>query len=102
MSNDLTQEEIRRIVQETLHEQGTMTRNDVRQIVREAVQETLLSLGVDAQNPLGVQQDMHFVRELRGASAMVQKRGLVILMGILITALCGAIWIGISSALGRS
>lgn len=97
----MSHDAIRRVVHETLLEAGTMTRSDVRQVVREAVQETLLTLGVDAKNPLTVQQDMHFIRELRTASEKVRSRGLLVLVGILVTATMGALWIGIKGSLGH-
>ena len=99
--NHITADDIKRIVHETLLESGSMTRGDVKQVVREAVQETLLTLGVDADNPLLVQQDMHFIRELRSASETIRSRGLLILVGILVTALAGATWLGIRASLGQ-
>lgn len=100
-SSHMTADEIRRIVHETILEAGTMTRGDVKQVVREAVHETLISLGVDAASPLTVQQDMHFIRELRSASERVRSRGLLALVGILVTAAAGAIWLGIKGSLAQ-
>lgn len=98
-NESMSNEEIRRVVHETLLEAGTMTRGDVKQVVREAVHETLLTLGVDAKNPLTVQQDMHFIRELRAASERVRSRGLLVLVGILVTAAMAALWVGIKGSL---
>jgi hypothetical protein len=98
--NDHMRNEIRKVVQSTLQETDTMSRSDVKSVVREAVHETLLTLGVDAGEPLTVQQDMHFIRELRGASETIRSRGLFVLVGILVTALVGAAWLGVRNALG--
>ena len=76
-----------------------LSREDLTEVVREAVHETLLTLGVDAGQPLDVQQDMHFVRELRVASERIQSRGLLALVGILVAGLVGALWVGIKSAI---
>ena len=94
-------DEIKRMVEEVLADAKMMRQDDAKQVVREAVQETLLTLGVDAGAPLDVQQDMHFVRELRLASEKIQSRGLLVLVGILVTGLVGAVWIGIKSSLGQ-
>jgi len=98
--SEASKEEIREIVLETLKEAETMRRADVKEVVREAVQETLLMLGVDAKDPLVMQQDMHFVRELRTASEKVRSRGLLALIGVLVVALAGAAWVGIKQAIG--
>lgn len=95
----LTRDEIREIVHEAISEAGVMTKPNVREVVREAVEQTLLTLGVDAKNPLTVQQDMHFVRELRSASESVRSKGLLVVVGILITAALGALWVGIKGSM---
>jgi hypothetical protein len=97
----MERDEIKRIVDEVFDEKRVMRADDVTDVVREAVHETLLTLGVDAAQPLDVQQDMHFVRELRAASEKIQSRGLLVLVGILVTGLAGAVWIGIKSSLGH-
>ena len=97
----MERDEIKRIVDEVFDEKRVMRADDVTDVVREAVHETLLTLGVDAAQPLAVQQDMHFVRELRAASEKIQSRGLLVLVGILVTGLAGAVWIGIKSSLGH-
>ncbi len=94
-----TREEVRQIIAEVLLEQQTMTRADVRDVVRETVEDIFLILGIDASTPLTVQQDMHFIRELRTASETVRSRGLLVLVGILITAAAGALWLGIRGAI---
>lgn len=96
-----SREEVRQIVAEVLLEQQTMTRADVKEVVREAVTETMLTLGIDASQPITVQQDMHFIRELRSASEKVRSRGLLALVGILVAAALGALWVGIKASLGH-
>lgn len=71
----------------------------IQEVVRTAVQETLITMGMDAKDRLGLQRDMAFLRELRDTSEKVKSRGLLVLVGILVTALCTAIWLGIKSSL---
>ncbi len=92
-------DEIKRIVKNALAEDNVLSRDDVTDVVREAVHETLLTLGVDAAQPLSVQQDMHFVRELRVASERIQSRGLLVLVAVAVTGFAGALWVGIKAAI---
>lgn len=96
----MTNEEIRQVVHETLLETGTVTRSDIKAVVREAVHETLTTLGVDVGNPLTMQQDMHFVRQLRESSERIRNRSVVVVVGVLVTAALAALWVGFKSSLG--
>ena len=40
----------------------------IRQVVREAVRETLICVGLDMQQPHQLQADMHYLRKLRQGS----------------------------------
>lgn len=74
-----------------------MTEEEIRKIAREsakeAVRETLLTLGVDADEPLEVQKDMQHLRDWRNASATVKKQGLITAVGILTAGIIGAVWL---------
>jgi len=85
-----------------------------------AVQKALLSMGVDHANPLESQRDMVALREVRAlltdeefkrdlahlrqwrkAMEGVQSKGLLTAIGILVTGLCAALWVGFQSFVGR-
>lgn len=70
-----------------------MTSDDeLRQIVRLTVQETLLSLGVDVEEPLEVQKDFQHLRAWRESADTVKRQGLVTAIGVLVMGGLGLIW----------
>lgn len=72
---------------------------DVERIVRTTVQETLVTLGMDARNPIGLQQDMAFLREMRLAHQRIRTKGVLILVGIVVSSLAAAAWLGIKHSI---
>ena len=72
-----------------------MTENEIRKIVAETVAETLIKLGVDAQNPTEMQADMQHLRAWREASNTVKRQGLMTAVGVLTVGILGLIWMAI-------
>ena len=72
-----------------------MTENEIRKIVAETVAETLIKLGVDAQNPKEMQADMQHLRAWREASNTVKRQGLMTAVGVLTIGILGLIWMAI-------
>ena len=83
-----------------------------------SVARTLTALGVDANDPFGVQKDMQALRELRGmlssddfkadmmhlrkwrkAMDGVQNKGMLTVVGLAITGVGAALWIGFQAML---
>lgn len=95
----LSREEVKLIVRQALIESGAMTKGDIKDVVHETVATTFKTLGVDADNPLTVQGDMLFIRELRSASDKIRSRSLVVVVGMLVAAALGAIWMGVKAML---
>lgn len=78
---------------------GIMEEQEIKKIVKETVKETLISLGVDACNPMEVQQDLHFLHDCRlGSEKLKSKVGLAI-VGVLVTTALAALWLGITAAI---
>ena len=77
----------------------TLTQAELRAIVREAVVDTLMLMGVDAENPIEMQKDFQHLREWRGTVEAVKRRSLLTVAGILATGLVAAVWVGIKSGL---
>lgn len=86
----------------------------------QTVRKVLTSLGVDHVNPLETQRDMAALREWRDVlkdeefkrdlmhlrrwrKAMdgVQNKGMLTIVGLLVSGLIAAAWLGVQSALGR-
>lgn len=78
---------------------------EVREIVKavakeaaeEAVKRTLLTLGIDADNPLETQADMRHVREWRKSIATVKRQGLITAIAIITTGFIGLVWSSLST-----
>ena len=69
-----------------------MTDEEVRLIVRETVHETLKVLAIDVEEPFEVQKDMVFVRNWRTTTEAVSRGGvLTVALGI-VAGICGLIW----------
>lgn len=88
---------------------------------REAVHETLLSLGMNIQQPLDAQRDFATLRELRAqlddpewvsdqihlrkwrkSVESVTHKSVLTVLGLLVTGLFGAIWIGMKDILNTN
>jgi hypothetical protein len=91
-------QELRELIQQELESHLPPTVN-VQDVVRAAVQETLITMGMDVSDPLQLQQDMAFLRDLRRASDTVKTRGILVVVGLMVTAIVGAAWLGIKAAL---
>lgn len=77
-----------------------MTEQDVKRIVQDTVAETLLKLGVDAEDPIEFQRDMQFVRSWRDSASTVKKQSLITAVGILTAGILGLIWMAIKGGNG--
>jgi hypothetical protein len=94
----MNDQELRELIQQELESHLPPTVN-VQDVVRAAVQETLITMGMDVSDPLQLQQDMAFLRDLRRASDTVKTRGILVVVGLMVTAIVGAAWLGIKAAL---
>lgn len=92
-------EELKELIQDAVSE--SLRRDEIRGLVHDGVVEALKTMGVDAQNPIDVQKDMQFVRELRLTSEKVKHRTIFTLLGILLTGIAAATWIGLKDLIAR-
>jgi hypothetical protein len=72
-----------------------MTESEIKRIVEETVEATLLRLGVDLDDPIEVQRDMSFLRDWRTSTAAVKRHGIFTAIGILVAAGLGLVWLAI-------
>lgn len=70
-----------------------LTRDEVREIVKEAVHETLVSLGVEANEPLEMQEDFAFVRRFRRNIEKAGSRVILTVVTMIVVAVSAAIGI---------
>lgn len=86
---DIEDPQVRRLVHEVAEETA-----------RQTVRQTLTSIGVDVHNPLAVQRDLAYLRQLRESSALIGRRGLMTAAGLFVAGICAALWAGLRHALG--
>jgi len=72
-----------------------LTEAQLKDLMEDAVNDALLKLGVDSQNPIEMQKDFQHLREWREATAAMQKRGLLVVVGVIVTGGCAALWLGL-------
>jgi hypothetical protein len=74
-----------------------MTEMELKLLVRQTVSETLISLGIDHNDPIEMQADFRHLREWRRSVNSVKRYGFMTAVGVVITGLLGAIWVGLRS-----
>lgn len=84
------------MTEQDLHE---LARQSGREGGREAAREVLRALGVDIEQPLEAQKDMHFLRDLRKGTSSVKGKVMSTIVGALVLAglyklLAGTKWGG--------
>lgn len=90
---------IREAVSDAAHQGEVLDREELRTLMHDAVVEGMSTLGIDARNPMDVQKDMQFVRELRLMSEKVKQKTYLTMVALVIGALAGAVWLGVKSML---
>lgn len=87
--------------QEQLHVQVSMTPEEVREMIRQTVRETFTTLGVQVNDPIEVQKDFQHLREWRTTTDSIKKKGIMTMVGILITGAVAAAWLGIKALVNQ-
>lgn len=75
-----------------------MTENEIRRIVSETVDQTLTRLGVDTHDPIEFQRDLQHLRAWRESIATVKRQSLITAIGVLTAGFLGAIWLAVKGA----
>lgn len=74
-----------------------LTVDELKELNKHCIIETLKALGIDADNPQEVQRDFHFLRDWRCACSTIKATGVVTAVGLVITGILGALWLGFKS-----
>lgn len=69
-----------------------MTEAEIKKIVSETVNDTLMKLGIDAADPIELQADMQHLRAWRESIKTVKRQSLMTAVGILTTGILGLIY----------
>lgn len=76
-------------------ERVAMSTSDMRAVVAEAVQQTLLQLGVDTSDPLSMQRDFQHLRKWREAETSLRSSGILVALGIFLSGLSALFVLGV-------
>lgn len=76
-----------------------MPSSELEAVVKHAIEDTLTRLGFDVNDPQELQRDLQHVRTWRRASEEVQRKGVLTILGILLTGGCAILWLGIKHAI---
>lgn len=93
----LTQKQIEEIKAQCAERAASAALSDARLagIVAQAVQQTLIQLGVDTSDPLAMQRDFQHLRQWREAGEDLKRKGTIALLGIFFSGLASLILLGI-------
>jgi hypothetical protein len=94
----MNEQELRDVLRQEMDVCYAHQASQMCEVVQTTVEETLVRLGMDTADPMAIQQDMHFLREFRASSESIKAKGVMALVGILVTATAAAAWIGIKQA----
>jgi hypothetical protein len=75
-----------------------MTEAEVKRIVAETVEQTLLTLGVDTDDPIELQKDLAHLRAWRESMETVRKQSLITAIGIVLAGGAGLLWLGLKGS----
>jgi hypothetical protein len=82
-------------------ESRILSKAEIRELIRDtiadAVPEALDRLGFDVGEPQAMRRDLAFLRDLRGATDVARRHGLFTIVGLLLAAAAGLLWIGLQS-----
>lgn len=76
-----------------------LTQEEARVLVRETVRETFLMLGLKVDDPIEVQKDFQHLRDWRETTDAIKTKGAVAATGIVVTGAVGALWLGVKEFL---
>lgn len=72
-----------------------MNEAEVKRIVAETVTQTLLTLGVDTNDPVELQKDLAHLRAWRESMETVRRQSLITAIGVITAGGLGLIWLAI-------
>ena len=95
------EDELQAIAETAALKASQLLREDMEEIVAKAVGETLTRLGIAVDSPLEMQLDMQYLRDWRRSSESIKSKAILVMVGIIVTGVCGALWLGLKELLHR-
>lgn len=97
----MQEHDVKRVVSEVLAEQKRLHNNDVDTVVLQTISTILTSFGIEEEDRAELRADFQHLRRWRKASETVEKAGWRAIATVLITGVCGLIWLGIQTKFGK-
>ena len=79
---------------------NNLSGEEVRQIVRQELERALTGVGLDWDNQASQQADLAWLHEMRTTTQSAVRHAVTVAMGLIVTGLIGAIWIGVKFFFG--
>lgn len=73
------------------------TDEELKSLIRETVQATLLSMGLDHTDPMEYQRDLQFLRDWRKSSVAIKTAVYGTIVTTLISGLIGLVWLALNN-----
>lgn len=72
-------------------------KEELEGIIADSVRQTLLSLGISTNDPVDMQRDFSYLRELRTMSESIKKKSILTIVGAVILSVLALIAVGIKN-----
>lgn len=97
----MQENDIRTIVSEVLAEQKRLHNNEADEVVLRTISTILTSFGIEEEDRIELKADFQHLRRWRKASEQVERAGWKAIATVLVTGICGLIWLGIQTKFGK-
>jgi hypothetical protein len=99
--SDMSDDDIRAVVMETLAEQQRIHRIDIDAVVVRAIATILTSFGIEEEDRREMRADFQHLRRWRRSVEQAQSYTFKAVITVIVTGFVGAVWLGIKIMLGK-
>jgi hypothetical protein len=97
----MQEQDVRDVVAEVLAEQKRLHNNDLDEVVLKTIATILTSFGIDEEDRVELRADFQHLRRWRKSAEQVEKAGWKAIATVIVTGICGLIWLGIQTKFGK-
>ena len=102
----LTHDELKGLIADSIKQYDSasprLVREDIEVIIEDSVTEMMTRLGLDHEDPIGIQKDFARLREWRLASERLKTKSMMTIMGIVLAGGVAALWVGFKIMVGKT
>lgn len=78
-----------------------LTRDEIRHLICQGVEDAMTRFGMDASNPLEMQRDFQHLRDWRLSVQSAKEKGTLAIIGVLVSGMVGALLLGLKVILNQ-